>query len=65
MEKWKATIKEKDNYNLLTPEYWFPDSGMFSGISDERQREYETRKFLRKFWGLDKDDVEWYQLEKL
>ena len=65
METWKATIKEKGSEHLLTPEYWFPDGGMFSGISDERQREYETRKFLKKFWGLDNPDVEWYKLEKV
>ena len=52
MEKWKATIKEKGNKHLLTPEYWFQKDGMFSGFADERQREYEIRKFLRKFWGL-------------
>jgi hypothetical protein len=49
METWKATIKEKDYDVLLTPEYSFPEGGMFSGITDERQREYETRKFLIKF----------------
>ena len=63
METWKATIKEKGNDHLLTPEYHL--SNMFDHITDERQREYEIRKFLRKFWGLEKEDVEWYQLEKL
>lgn len=64
METWIATIKEKDNIDILTPEYSFPDGGMFSGISDERQRDYETRKFLIKFWGLDEPNVEWYVLKK-
>ena len=65
MITWQATIKEKGNEHLLTPEYWFPDGGMFSGISDKRQREYEMRKFLREFWGLNNPDVEWYKLEKI
>jgi hypothetical protein len=38
---------------------------MFGHIKDERQREYETRKFLIKFWGLNNPDVEWYKLEKV
>lgn len=65
MEIWKAVIKEKDNAVLLTPEYYFPEGGMFSGITDEQQREYETRKFLVDFWGLEEPDVEWYKLEKV
>lgn len=65
METWKATIKEKDNDVLLTPEYYFPEGGMFSGITDEQQREYATRKFLIDFWGLEEPDVEWYELEKV
>ena len=36
MEIWKAVIKEKDNAILLTPEYYFPEGGMFSGITDEQ-----------------------------
>jgi hypothetical protein len=63
METWIATIKERGNGNLLTPEYHF--SNQFDHIKDEKLRECEIRKFLRDFWGLDKDDVEWYQLEKL
>lgn len=63
MEIWKATIKEKGNEHLLTPEYHL--SNQFDHIKDERQREFEIRKFLIDFWGLDKEDVEWYQLEKL
>lgn len=38
---------------------------MFGYIKDERQREYETRIFLKKFWGLNNPDVEWYKLEKV
>lgn len=64
MEAWKATIKQKDYDVLLTPEYYFPEGGMFSGISDERQREYETRKFLIEYWGLEGPNVEWYVLKK-
>jgi hypothetical protein len=63
METWKATIKEKGNEHLLTPEYCF--SNQFDHIKDERQREYEIRKFLVDFWGLDNEDVDWYRLEKI
>ena len=65
METWKAIIKEKGNEHLLTPEYSFPDSSMFWYITNECQREYEIRKFLTNFWGLNNPDVEWYKLEKL
>lgn len=63
METWKATIKERGNEHLLTPEYHL--SNQFDHIKDERLRECEIRKFLREFWGLEKEDVEWYQIEKL
>ena len=63
MECWRATIKEKGNDDLLTPEYCF--SNQFDHIKDEKLRDYETREFLRHFWGLDKADVEWYKLEKI
>lgn len=63
METWKATIKERGNGNLLTPEYHL--SNQFDYIKDERLRESEIRKFLVEFWGLDNEDVEWYQLEKI
>ena len=63
METWKATIKEKGNEHLLTPEYCF--SNQFDHIKDEKLRDCKTRKFLRHFWGLDNPDVEWYKLEKL
>lgn len=64
MITWQATIKECDNDHLLTPSYSMSDD-MFGHIKDERQREYETRKFLIKFWGLNNPDVEWYKLEKV
>jgi hypothetical protein len=64
MITWQATIKENGNDHLRTPSYSMTDD-MFGHINDERQREYEMRKFLRKFWGLDNPDVEWYKLEKV
>lgn len=64
METWKATIKEYGSEKLLTPVYVFSDS-MFGHIDDVRRREYETRKFLIDFWGLQNPDVEWYTIEKL
>ena len=63
MEIWKATIKEKGNEHLLTPEYHL--SNQFDYIKDEKLRECKIRKFLRIFWGLNHPDVEWYKLEKL
>ncbi len=63
MERWKATIKEKGNDTLLTPEYHL--SNQFDNIKDERHREFEIRKFLVDFWGLEKPDVEWYKLERM
>ena len=64
MITWQATIKERDNDHLLTPSYSMSDD-MFGHINDERLHECEMRKFLRKFWGLDNPDVEWYKLEKV
>lgn len=64
METWKATIKEKGNEHLLMPTYAMPKDAL-GYFTDERQREYEIRKYLKKFWGLDNPDVEWYKLEKL
>lgn len=64
MITWQATIKERGNDHLLTPSYSMRDD-MFGYIKDERQREYETRIFLKKFWGLNNPDVEWYKLEKV
>lgn len=63
MEIWRATIKEKGNEHLLTPEYHF--ANQYDHITDTNLRECEIRKFLRKFWGLEKADVEWYKLEKI
>lgn len=64
METWKATIKEKDNEHLLTPTYAISKDAL-DYFTDERQREYEIRKYLKKFWGLDNPDVEWYKLERI
>ena len=64
MITWQATIKECGNGHLLTPSYSMTED-MFGHINDERLRECEMRKFLRKFWGLDNPDVEWYKLEKV
>ena len=64
MITWQATIKERDNDHLLTPSYSMTDD-MFGHIKSKRQRECEMRKFLRKFWGLDSPDVEWYKFEKV
>ena len=64
MITWQATIKEHGNDHLLTPLYSMTED-MFGYIEDERQREYEMRKFLKEFWGLDNSDVEWYHLEKI
>lgn len=61
---WQATIKECGNDHLLTPSYSITDD-MFGHIKDERQREYETKRFLIGFWGLNNPDVEWYKLEKV
>ena len=47
----------------IRPEYHL--SNQFDYIRDERLRECEIRKFLRKFWGLNKEDVELYKLEKV
>jgi hypothetical protein len=64
MITWQATIKERGNDHLLTPSYSMPDD-MFGHIADEHQREYETKRFLIGFWGLNNPDVEWYKLEKV
>jgi hypothetical protein len=64
MITWQATIKENGNDHLLTPSYSMTED-MFGYIKDERQREYEMRKFLIEFWGLNNPDVEWYKLEEV
>lgn len=51
MKTWKAKIKERGNSHILTPEYsWFDSGG-------------KTRQEIIEFWGLENDDVEWYELE--
>ena len=62
METWQATIKERGKDSVLTPSYSL--SNKFDYIKDKRQREYEIRKFLVNFWGLNNEDIEWYTLEK-
>jgi len=53
MKKWKAKIKEKNNDHILTPEYsWFANGE-------------KTRQEIIEFWGLENDDVEWYELEMI
>lgn len=64
MITWQATIKERGINHLLTPSYSMSDD-FFCCFKDERQREYEMRKYLKEFWGLDNPDVEWYKLEKV
>lgn len=64
MITWQATIKERSRDNLLKPLFSIGD-GMFGHIKNKRHREYEMKKFLREFWGLDNPDVEWYKLEKV
>lgn len=56
MITWKATIKEKNNEHILTPEYLVPDDGA---------HDYIDEKYLIDFWGLENDDVEWYKIEKV
>lgn len=46
---WKARIKEKGNASILTPVYVCSES-----VSGE---------YVIKFFGLENDDVEWYELE--
>ena len=62
MTTWRATIKERGNDYLLTPE-WV--GNLFGDISDEQQRDNQCIKFLIDFWGLEEPDVEWYKLEKI
>lgn len=64
MITWQATIKERGNDHLLVPSYSMSND-RFGHIKDYRQREYETRKFLIDFFGLNNPDVEWYKLEKV
>ena len=50
MKIWKARIKEKGTKRILTPEYIFFNTGE------------KTEKEMIQHWGLDGDDVEWYEL---
>ena len=56
MITWKATIKEKNNEHILTPEYLVPY---------DVAHDYIDEKYLIDFWGLENDDVEWYKIEKV
>lgn len=51
MKKYEATIKEKGNPSLLHPTYWGDD--------------YVNEDFLIKFWGLEDEDVEWYEIREI
>ena len=51
MKTWKAKIKEKGRESILTPEYSFFNAGE------------KTRQEIIEFWGLEGDDIEWYELE--
>ena len=51
MKKWKARIKEKGTDHILTPEYLWFNCGE------------KTREEIIEFWGLENEDVEWYELE--
>ena len=51
MKTWKAKIKERGNSHILTPEYSWFNSGE------------KTRREIIEYWGLENDDVEWYELE--
>ena len=48
MKHWKVKVKEKGNENILTPE--------LMGDYDE--------DYVKKFFGLEEDDVEWYVIEE-
>ena len=51
MKTWKVRIKERGRKDLLTPEYVFFNTGE------------KTRQEMIEFWGLENDDVEWFELE--
>lgn len=48
-KRWRAHVKEKGNENVLKPEVW--------GV--------KTKEDVIRFLGLDKDDVEWYEIMDL
>ena len=47
-KRWKVRVKEVGNDNILTPEVWG----------------YCTKEQVIEFLGLDKPDVEWYEIEE-
>lgn len=50
MKIWKARIKEKGTKRILTPKY------IFSNTCEKTENE------IIQFWGLENDDIEWYEL---
>lgn len=48
-KRWKVRVKEVGNDNILTPEVWG----------------YYTKEQVIEFLGLDKPDVEWYEMEEV
>lgn len=51
MATWKVKVKEKNNAHVLTPEYIDGNDTMM-------------RADIVAFFGLENDDVEWYEIEK-
>lgn len=45
-KRWRAHVKEKGTEKILKPEVW--------GV--------KTKEDVIRFLGLDKDDVEWYEI---
>ena len=45
-KRWRAHVKEKGTEKILKPEVWC----------------VKTKEDVIKFLGLDKDDVEWYEI---
>lgn len=48
-KRWKVRVKEVGNDNILTPEVWG----------------YYTKEQVIEFLGLNKPDVEWYEMEEV
>jgi hypothetical protein len=48
-KRWKVRVKEVGNDNILTPEVWG----------------YYTKEQVIEFLGLNKPDVEWYEMEEI
>lgn len=53
MKTYRFRIKERGNDHILTPTY----------TTDEKMTESVARRFLVDFLGLEKPDVEWYEIE--